>query len=122
MIVTQPRIVAACAGIVALALIITYGVLSLVSSAWFGMLEFGGTSVSWQLVSLLGATVLWNISWLWFVVEGFRAHWAWGLGILVFPVASLAFLFYHPQRAKRPALVWLAGTVLFLIGMISTPH
>ena len=109
-------------GVIALALIITYGVLTLVSSTWGGMLEFGGTSFSWQFVPLFGAIALWNISWLWFVVSGFRTHWAWGLGLLVFPVASLAFLFCQPQRAKRPALVWVAGTVLLLIVMISTPH
>jgi hypothetical protein len=122
MIGTQPRIMAASVGMVALALCMTYGLLRLVATPWAGMLQFGSTSFSWQFVPLFSAIALWNISWLWFVVSGFRIHWAWGLGILIFPVAAVAFLLSQPRRGKRPALVWLSGTVLLLIVMISTPH
>jgi len=122
MIGKEPKIVAVFVGIVAFAMCITYGVLKLVSIPWDGMIQLGSTSFSWQFVPLFGAVALWHISWLWFIVSGFRTHWGWGIGILLFPLAALAFLFIQPHRAKRPALVWLLGTVLLLIVTILSPN
>ena len=121
MIRTQPKIILASFAVVAVGLCMIYGLLWLVSTPRDGMFQVGSTSFSWQFIPLFGAIVLWNISWLWFTVTGFRTHWGWGLGILIFPVASVAFLFIHPQRVKHPTFLWLSGAVLLLIVMISTP-
>jgi hypothetical protein len=50
-----------------------------------------------------------------FLVATFRESVIWGIACLVLPLASLAFLILHWQKAKDPFFIQLYG-LAFLIG------
>ena len=115
MIGQQCKIVVATVAVLVLAVGATIGLLWLVTS-WDGWVRIGSTNIkwSWQFVPVFIGLALVLVSWLWFVVSGFRAHWVWGLSILLLPVISLAFLFVYPQKGIRPLLIWVFGIMILL--------
>jgi hypothetical protein len=61
-------------------------------------------------------------SWIWMAVVAFQTHPAWGVAVLCcHPWASLVFAFTNWQRAKRPALLTIAGLVGMVVLAISIP-
>lgn len=55
------------------------------------------------------------LSYLWLMVEGFKKHVLWGLGILLIPFVPLIFTIMNWQKAKKPFLINLASTILIVI-------
>ena len=55
---------------------------------------------SWILVGF-GALLL-GFGWLWMVIVAFQRSTGWGLLVLLFPLASLLFIFKAWEDARRP--------------------
>jgi hypothetical protein len=53
-----------------------------------------------------------------FVIAAFEESAWWGLGVLFFPVISPVFLILHFGDAWRPALKFVTGFVLVLLGTL----
>lgn len=71
------------------------------------MMEFGLFSV---LVGLVGL-----VSFIWLVVVAFRESVIWGFLVLIFsPISAIAFSIYHWYDAKKPFLIYLAATIVFI--------
>jgi len=52
------------------------------------------------------------------LIEAFKESIWWGLGSLLVPFVSLAFVIVHWQAAKKPFFIWLAGLPFYIVGMI----
>jgi hypothetical protein len=52
-----------------------------------------------------------------FVIAAFEESVCWGLMVLFFPIVSPIFLILHFGDAWRPALKFVVGFVLFLLGI-----
>ena len=76
------------------------------------MIEALGTLV------LLAGALFTVIGGIWFVVNAFRESLLWGIGVLVFPFASLLFLILEWQSAKRPFGLQIFGVVLILFAAL----
>ncbi len=67
---------------------------------------------------LIAAMVLFAIamfSYLWLIIEGFKKHVLWGLGIFFIPLVSIVFAIMHWQVAKKPFLINLLASVLIVV-------
>ena len=53
-----------------------------------------------------------------FVVAGFKTDWRWGLVNLLFPPGALAYFYLHPERGRRPGILFLVGMLAFMLTMI----
>jgi hypothetical protein len=60
----------------------------------------------------------WLVSYIWFVVVGFKTHFGWGLVLLFFPVAAIVFAWRHFQTAKKPLVVFLTSLLLLVLTLI----
>jgi len=121
MLNSQPKIILAGILTAIFAVLTTLFFLRCLSAPNNGMISFGSMRFSWELIMLFVALILCEIAHVWLVITGFRCRWTWGLGLLFFfPVAAPTFFFAHTDRAKRPTLVLLAGTVFLLITVLST--
>jgi hypothetical protein len=67
---------------------------------------------------LVVVKVLFFISYVLFVIQGFRTHWGWGCANLLLPAAALVFVFVHPKQAKVPAITWVCGLVVMLLMLL----
>jgi Ca2+/Na+ antiporter len=47
------------------------------------------------------------------LIQAFRTDLLWGLACLLVPIATLVFVIMYWDRAKRGALAWIPGTLLF---------
>jgi len=54
-------------------------------------------------------------SYLWLIIEGFKKHVLWGLGIFFIPLVSIIFAIMHWQAAKKPFLINLFASVLIVV-------
>ncbi len=63
----------------------------------------------------LAAMVLTLVGWIWLVVLGFKDHWGWGLGILIFGIVGLVYGFMNFAKAKIPTILFLAGIILYFV-------
>lgn len=54
----------------------------------------------------------------WFVVAGFKTDWKWGIGNLLFPPIALAYFYLHPERGRRPGILFLVGMLAFMLTMM----
>jgi hypothetical protein len=83
------------------------------------MITFGNTSVDIGLIAvfLIVGTIwlLFFVASIWFVVQGFKAHWGWGLANLLIPVAIIPFCFLYPRKSKGPLILVGVGLALLLI-------
>lgn len=67
---------------------------------------------------LIAALVLFAIamfSYLWLIVEGFKQHVMWGLGIFFIPLVSIVFTIMHWQKARKPFLIYLVSSILIVV-------
>ena len=84
------------------------------------MITFGNTSVQMGLVVVLLAVLVVKLLFItvgvWFVVQGFKVRWAWGLANLLIPGAIIPFCILHPKESKKPMI--LAGACLALFSFI----
>jgi len=67
---------------------------------------------------LIAALVLFAIamlSYLWLMVEGFKQHVMWGIGIFFIPLVSIVFAIMHWQKAKKPFLIYLLSSILMVV-------
>jgi len=55
------------------------------------------------------------LSYLWLMVEGFKQHVMWGIGIFFIPLVSIIFAIMHWQKAKTPFLINLVATILIVV-------
>jgi hypothetical protein len=76
-----------------------------------------GDPGTFELSIAILVRMIWLAAYIWFVVEGFKADWKWGAGNLLCPVVALGFFYCYRERGRRPGLLWLAGTVLFILTM-----
>lgn len=114
----QQRVFWLSAAFILTMLVLMYGLLHWVSTPHDGMIYFRKTRFSWEFIPLLVAIASWYIAYIWFVIAGFRTHWQWGLGILLFPLLALGFFYCHPERGKKPGYLWLSGIILFMFVMV----
>jgi hypothetical protein len=71
---------------------------------------------------LIAAGVLLTVSaTIWFVVNAFKRHILWGLGVLLVPFVNLIFLFRAWSAAKRPFILAVVGLVLSAVGLFFSP-
>jgi hypothetical protein len=68
-------------------------------------------------VFLVALTIklLFIVTGIWFVVQGFRVHWGWGVANLLIPGAIIPFCIFHPKEAKRPMILAIVCLVVFMI-------
>lgn len=55
---------------------------------------------------------------IWLLVTAFQESILWGLGTLLVPFVGIIFVIMHWDAAKKPFLIWAAGFVPYVIGMI----
>lgn len=55
---------------------------------------------------------------IWLLVTAFQESILWGLGTLLVPFVGIIFVIMHWDAAKKPFLIWAAGFVPYIIGMI----
>lgn len=71
------------------------------------MMEFGLFSIILLLIGLA--------SFIWLVIVAFRESAVWGLLVFLFsPISAAAFSIYHWEEAKKPFLVYLTATIIFI--------
>lgn len=76
-------------------------------------------------MQLLGSITVWAglilllLGGLLFIVVAFKESILWGLGVLFLPIASLIFLIFHWDTAKRPFFWQLGGMLLVMIGAMA---
>lgn len=68
-----------------------------------------------SIIALIG-TVLMVVGGIWFLVRVFRDSILWGILCLITGVASLIYLILNWQVAKKPAGMWLLGTIIAAVG------
>jgi hypothetical protein len=66
--------------------------------------------------------LLFIVAGIWFVVQGFRVHWGWGVANLLIPGAIIPFCIFHPKEAKRPLILIGICLGVFLILLICARH
>lgn len=71
------------------------------------------------LVLLAAGLLISFIASVMMLVAAFSQHVGWGLGILFFPPVSLLFLFMCWQRARKPFMWSVAGSLLLAAGMVT---
>ncbi len=90
------------------------------------MTTFGDTSVQIGLFALvlvaLSIKLLFFTAMVWFVVNGFRVHWGWGVANLLIPGAFLLFSFLHYKESKIPLILITVGLTFLLILLIFARH
>jgi hypothetical protein len=68
------------------------------------------------LLLIVAGGLCYFVGWLWFIVVSFQEHVLWGLACLCVPVCPLIFLILHFDKAARPALWYVLGIVLSVVG------
>lgn len=58
------------------------------------------------------------VGWIWIVVHAFQKSVWWGLGSLLISPVSLIFALIHFGENKKQLLITLAGTVLYVAGLV----
>jgi hypothetical protein len=90
------------------------------------MITFGNTSIDISLIAVfLTVWTIWLlffVATIWFVVQGFRVHWGWGLANLLIPLAIIPFCFLHPKESKKPLTTVGIGLVLLVVLWIFSRH
>ncbi len=90
------------------------------------MITFGNTSVEISLFALFALFLILKllpiVAFIWFVVQGFRVHWGWGVANLLIPFAIIPFCIFHPKESKRPLILTGIGLGVFLILWICARH
>lgn len=83
------------------------------------MITFGNTSIEISLIAVFAAILtvklLSIVAVIWFVVQGFKVHWGWGVANLLIPGAFIPFCIFHPTEGKKPLIltgVWLGGILI----------
>jgi len=104
--------------LVAITLFLTCWILGCIIVPNAGMLKFGKTSIDWQFIPLFAGLICINLSYVWFVISGFRTYWLWGVAILIIPFFALAFFVCHPEQGKKPGYLWLAGALVLIFLII----
>jgi hypothetical protein len=66
--------------------------------------------------------LLFFVAAIWFVVQGFRVHWGWGVANLLIPFAIIPFCFLHPREPKKPLILIVAALGLLLILLAFAEH
>ena len=84
---------------------------------WF-LFPVGHFTGSAAEVAALLVRIVWVASYVWFVIAGFKTDWKWGTGNLLFPFVALAYFYLYPERGRRPGLLWVAGTLMFILTMV----
>ena len=72
-------------------------------------------------IFLLIGMLLVLIGGIWLLVVTFKQGVLWGLGSLVVPVVSIAFVCVYWNESKKPFLLQIAGLVLIVIGVVMAP-
>lgn len=79
-------------------------------------------SVIAVILVILSIKLLFFAAVVWFVVNGFRVHWGWGVANFLIPGAFIPFSFLHPEKGKIPLILITIGAALWLILLISFRH
>ena len=58
---------------------------------------------------------------IWLLVVTFKKSILWGIGSLLLPIVGLVFVILNWDLTKKPFLVYLAGIVLLVIGLMNLP-
>ena len=69
------------------------------------------------IFSIIGLIIA-LISFIMFEIVAFRKSALWGLGCLLIPGVALVFLIMHWQDAKKPFLIGLLASVLFVLAAV----
>lgn len=82
--------------------------LALGSSGGPGILTIAGCAVAVKVIFFL--------TYIAFVVQGFRVHWGWGVANLILgPLAGIVFFVNHRQQGGVPIYLLVHGLILFAI-------
>ena len=81
-------------------------------------IQFGNTSVDKTLVLFVIVKILLFVSYVWFVIAGFKTKTHWGILNLLVPAAAIFFTINHLKKAKHPAIVWLTGVIVLILALI----
>jgi hypothetical protein len=86
------------------------------------MITIGNTSIQISLiltfVTLSIASVLQFVAVVWFVVQGFRVHWGWGVANLLIPGAIIPFCFLHFKESKKPLILFGIAVALVVVLLV----
>ena len=65
---------------------------------------------------LLGVKLVFFVSDISFIVQGFRVHWGWGLAnVALGPLAGIAFFIQHRHEGRVPIYILAHGVILLLV-------
>lgn len=88
------------------------------------MITFGNTPIDIRFIStFLILDLIWLLFFvadIWFVVQGFKVHWGWGVANLLIPCAVIVFCFLYFERARKPLGLVIIASVLLLFFWIFT--
>jgi len=73
-----------------------------------------------MLIAALILSIIVILSYLWLMVEGFKKHVMWGIGIFFIPLVAIVFAIMNWQKAKVPFLIYLISSML-LVAAIFEP-
>ena len=73
-------------------------------------------------LAALTIKLLFIIAGIWFIVQGFRVHWGWGVANLLIPGAIIPFCIFHPKEAKKPMILAIVCLVVFMLLWVYARH
>jgi len=73
-----------------------------------------------MLIAAVILIIIAMVSYLWLMVEGFKKHIVWGIGIFFIPFISIVFAVVHWKEAKKPFLINLLSSIL-LVAVLFEP-
>ncbi|MEX1364161.1 MAG: hypothetical protein AB1Z98_13620 [Nannocystaceae bacterium] len=71
----------------------------------------------WTSIIILTFLVV-TISFIWIVVQSFKEHVLWGIGVLFIPVVYIVFVVLNWKYSKRPFLLGLAAFAALFIELL----
>ncbi len=71
---------------------------------------------------MLVGVVIGSIAGIWLLIEAFRVSILWGLASIFIPLVPIIFVILHWDRARKPFLWSLLGTVLIVVPSVIQAH
>ena len=69
------------------------------------------------IIIIIGAIVM-IVGGIMLLIVAFKESIWWGLGSIFIPFVALIFVIMHWQKSKKAFFIWLAGFVVYIIGMV----
>ena len=69
------------------------------------------------IIAIIGVIIM-IIGFIMLLIVAFKKNIWWGLGSIFVPFVALIFLIMNWQKGKKSFFIWLAGFVLYIVGIV----